>query len=222
MNENHLTVMQQLTIWFLPVLFGITVHEFAHGWMAQKLGDATAQQLGRITLNPLKHIDPIGTIFFPLILLWAGSGFIFGWAKPVPINFANLRNPRRDMMFIAAAGPIANLIMAVLWGLITKISYLILTVETEWLGVPLLLMGLSGISFNLILMVMNLLPLPPLDGGRILVGVLPESLAKWLTRYEAYIMLLLIILVTTGTLTPLMIPLVENIYSFLLTLLNLS
>ncbi len=191
-----LNVIQTAAVMALPLLFAITVHEAAHGWMARRLGDRTAEMLGRLTLNPIKHIDPIGTVLVPAILLLAG-GFIFGWAKPVPVDPRNLAHPRRDMAAVAAAGPMANLVMALIWALIAKLG-LVLTPTMPWVGVPLLLMGKTGIFLNSILMVLNLLPLPPLDGGRVLVGLLPDRLADIVASIEPYGMFILVGLMITG------------------------
>ena len=199
-----LNVIQTAAVMALPLLFAITVHEAAHGWMARRLGDRTAEMLGRLTLNPIKHIDPIGTVLVPAILLLAG-GFIFGWAKPVPVDPRNLAHPRRDMAAVAAAGPMANLLMALLWALIAKLG-LVLTPTMPWVGVPLLLMGKTGIFLNSILMVLNLLPLPPLDGGRVLVGLLPDRLADKVASIEPYGMFILVGLMITGFLGQLIGP----------------
>jgi len=199
-----LNVIQTAAVMALPLLFAITVHEAAHGWMARRLGDRTAEMLGRLTLNPIKHIDPIGTVLVPAILLIAG-GFIFGWAKPVPVDPRNLAHPRRDMAAVAAAGPMANLVMALIWALIAKLG-LVLTPTMPWVGVPLLLMGKTGIFLNSILMVLNLLPLPPLDGGRVLVGLLPDRLADKVASIEPYGMFILVGLMITGFLGQLIGP----------------
>jgi len=157
---NIFQTLQFISVAVLPLIFAITVHEAAHGWVAAKLGDSTARQLGRLTLNPLPHIDPVGTIILPIAMLLL-SGFVFGWAKPVPVNIRNFREPRKDMAIVALAGPASNLMMALVWGLMWKLA-VTLPDSMYWFAVPLLLMGKIGISFNLILMVLNLLPLPPL------------------------------------------------------------
>ena len=179
----NLSQLQLFAVAVLPLLFAITVHEVAHGWVAKLYGDSTAQRLGRLTLNPLKHIDPVGTILVPGLLLIFG-GFIFGWAKPVPVSWQNLRHPKRDMAIVAAAGPGANLLMALFWALIAKIGGLL--GPTSWAGIPMQYMGLFGIEINSVLMILNLLPLPPLDGGRVAVGLLPGPWAWRLARVEPY------------------------------------
>ncbi|CAK0759521.1 Site-2 protease family protein [Gammaproteobacteria bacterium] len=209
-SMNDLNIVQQFSIWMLPVLLGITVHEVAHGWMAKRLGDPTAFMLGRLTLNPIKHIDPIGTVLVPFVLLLIGSSFLLGWAKPVPVNFKNLRRPKIDMALVAAAGPASNLFMAILWAGLIKIAYLLSSGDVTSLTVrPLIFMGFAGISINSVLMVLNLLPIPPLDGGRILIGLLPEPLAGWLARIEAYGMILLLILLNTMIFGQVIAPLVN-------------
>ena len=162
---NDLTTLQQISVLVLPVLFAITLHEAAHGWMAGRLGDATARMLGRVTLNPIRHIDPVGTLLVPVgtFLL---TGFLFGWAKPVPVTWNNLRQPRRDMALVAFAGPAANLLMLLLWALVLKLATLLLG-SSEWIARPLMYMGSAGVLINAILMVLNLLPIPLLDGGQI-------------------------------------------------------
>lgn len=193
-----LTLPQFIAVAVLPLLFAITVHEVAHGWAAKRLGDPTAQRLGRLTLNPVKHIDPFGTVLVPGLLLLFG-GFIFGWAKPVPVTWENLRQPKRDMALVAAAGPGANLLMAVLWALVAKIGAL-LPASLVWMGTPMVYMGQFGILINAVLMVLNLLPLPPLDGGRVAVGLLPGRYAWQLSRVEPYGFFILLALLFTGLL----------------------
>jgi Zn-dependent protease len=191
----ELSLVQRVVIWALPALFAITVHEVAHGWIAKLLGDPTAQRLGRLTLNPLKHIDPIGTVLVPLLLL-VTSGFVFGWAKPVPVTWENLRHPKRDMALVAAAGPGANLAMALLWALAVKIAPLF----PAYAAMPLIYMGIAGVTINVLLMVLNLVPVPPLDGGRVLVGLLPGPMAWQVSRIEPYGMFILVALMLTGAL----------------------
>jgi Zn-dependent protease len=195
---DELNVMQRIAIWVLPVLFAITVHEVAHGWMARRLGDPTAMMLGRLTLNPVKHIDPIGTVLLPGLLLWLG-GFVFGWAKPVPVTWQNLRSPKRDMAWVALAGPTANLLMGLGWALIAKVGLLLVPLS-EAAGLPMVLMGVAGIFINTILMVLNLLPLPPLDGGRVLTGMLPGPMAARFARIEPFGLVILVVLLFSGIL----------------------
>lgn len=197
---SDLSLPQLIAAAILPLLFAITVHEAAHGWVAKRLGDPTAERLGRLTLNPIKHIDPIGTILIPLLLLLVSGGrFAFGYAKPVPVTWENLRHPKRDMAIVAAAGPGANLLMAVGWAVVARSGYL-LAETVPWLALPLATMGEFGIVINAVLLVLNLLPLPPLDGGRVAVGLLPGPLAWSLSRLEPYGFWILLLLLVTGAL----------------------
>ena len=182
---NELTLIQRIVVWVLPVIFAITVHEVAHGWMAKKYGDNTAASLGRLTLNPLKHIDLVGTIILPGLLLITGTGFIFGWAKPVPVDSRYFKNPRQDMAIVALAGPVSNLLMAIGWALIARIGVAI-GLGNESIAMPLIYSGIAGISINLILMLLNLLPIPPLDGSRILSGMLPSYWAWQFNKLERF------------------------------------
>ncbi len=222
---GDLTLPQQIAAAILPILFAITIHEVAHGWVAKYLGDPTAQRLGRLTLNPIKHIDPIGTILVPATLLilgsLAGRPFIFGWAKPVPVTWENLRHPKRDMAIVAVAGPLANLIMAVLWALLVKLAVL-LPPTAAWIAAPLGYMGSWGIGINILLMVLNLLPIPPLDGGRVAVGLLPGPLAWQLSRVEPYGFFILLALLATGALTIILSPPIEFFERLVLQLVGLA
>lgn len=213
----EVTLAQKIVVWILPVLFAITVHEVAHGWMASKLGDKTAMMLGRLTLNPVKHVDPVGTILVPGLLMLMQSGFLFGWAKPVPITWQNLSHPKRDMALVAAAGPVANLIMALLWVVVIRMA--LLAGDSAF---SLVLMGVAGIFINTILMVLNLLPLPPLDGGRVATGLLPGPLAYKFSRIEPYGFFILIALLVTGVLGLILWPMVSAIMSALASLSGLS
>lgn len=192
------SIIQLIAVCAIPLIFSITLHEAAHGYAAMRFGDRTARFAGRVTLNPAKHIDPFGTIILPLIML-AGSaatgaaGFIFGWAKPVPVNFGALRNPKRDMIWVALAGPASNLLQAILWGILLKVL-LVLGVGEEFF----LRMAAFGISINIFLMAFNLIPIPPLDGGRVAVGVLPWSVGRYLDRLEPYGMWIVLALVFVG------------------------
>jgi Zn-dependent protease len=190
----------------LPLLFAITVHEVAHGWVAKQFGDPTAQRLGRLTLNPAKHIDPVGTVLAPLLLLFMSGGrFAFGWAKPVPITWENLRHPKRDMAIVAAAGPAANLLMAFGWAIIAKVGASLVG-SFDWAAQPIFLMGKIGIQVNVILMILNLIPLPPLDGGRVAVGLLPGPWAWRLARVEPFGFFILLALLFTGILADIIDP----------------
>ncbi|MBS0358522.1 MAG: site-2 protease family protein [Proteobacteria bacterium] len=216
---ENLTLVQQITIMVIPLIFAITVHEVAHGWVANQFGDPTAKMMGRLTLNPIKHIDPIGTLLVPGILFYLG-GFIFGWAKPVPITWQNLKNPRRDMALVALAGPTANLIMAILWGFIMKIS-LLLPPNLETLQMVLILMAKAGIMLNVVLMVLNLIPIPPLDGSRILSSLVSPRASNFLHQIEPYGFIILVILLTTGVLAKIMTPIIYLAIYWIKLLLNL-
>ncbi|MDD5578858.1 MAG: site-2 protease family protein [Methylobacter sp.] len=191
---NELSMMQRIVVWLLPVVFAITVHEVAHGWVAKKYGDNTASMLGRLTLNPFKHIDLVGTIILPGLLLLTGTGFIFGWAKPVPVDARNFKNPRRDMAIVALAGPLANLSMALGWAVLARLGVII---GTDFVTLPLIYTGIAGISINLVLALINLLPIPPLDGSRILTGILPARLAWQYNQLERFGFIILLILLYT-------------------------
>jgi Zn-dependent protease len=201
------SLIQKIAIWILPVLFAITVHEVAHGWVALKFGDRTAQMMGRLTLNPLKHIDPYGTILVPGLLLVLG-GFIFGWAKPVPVTFQNLRNPKKDMAWVALAGPMSNLLMAIIWALLAKFAVILLQSGVSF-AEPLVYMGAAGVLINVMLMALNLLPLPPLDGGRILTSLLPGPLAWQVSRIEPYGFFILLGLLYFGLLSMVLGPVIS-------------
>lgn len=200
-----LSLIQTFAVWVIPVLFAITVHEVAHGFVASKCGDRTAQMLGRLTLNPIKHIDIFGTVIIPALLLIVG-GFIFGWAKPVPVNFANLKHPRRDMALVAIAGPVSNLLMAILWAMVAKIG-LILDGQLgfTW-ALALIYMGQAGIWINIILIILNILPIPPLDGSRVVTALLPGPLAYQYNRVAPFGFFILLILLALGALNYLLLP----------------
>lgn len=206
----ELNLLQTIAVYALPVVFAITLHEAAHGYVAKYFGDLTAYAAGRVSLNPLRHIDPVGTVVLPLVLLavsklFGGGGILFGWAKPVPVNFANLRRPKRDMLWVAAAGPAANLLMALFWTLMVKLG---LGMADNYFALPLALMGAAGVFINVIIMVLNLLPLPPLDGGRIMVSLLPHRLAYQFARIEPYGFIILVVLLLSGALGFVMWPLI--------------
>jgi Zn-dependent protease len=199
-------LIQTIAIAALPVIFAITLHEAAHGYAARHFGDPTAWQQGRISLNPLRHIDLIGTILIPLaILLFSAGNFLFGYAKPVPVDFGRMRNPKRDMLWVAAAGPAANLFMAFCWAFMLKLAWLM---PSNSFTVPLSEMSKIGIIINCVLMVLNLLPLPPLDGGRIAVSLLPHRLAWKFAQLERWGFPILLVLLFTGILGEIMNPLV--------------
>ena len=210
---DHL--IQLIAVAAIPILFAITLHEAAHGYVARHFGDMTAYQAGRISLNPLRHIDLVGTILLPLLTLALG-GILFGWAKPVPVNFGALRHPKQDMLWVAIAGPASNLLMALLWALMIKLVWLF---PGSYFSEPLLEMAQIGIKINVILMVLNLLPLPPLDGGRVAVSLLPHRQAYQLSRIEPYGLFILIALAITPVLGWIITPLfgaVMNLINFIL------
>lgn len=205
---SGLSVVQKIAIWVLPVLFAITVHEVSHGWVARRFGDRTADLMGRLTLNPLKHIDPIGTLLVPALTLFFG-GFAIGWAKPVPVDWRNFANPVRDMAYVALAGPVANLAMGLLWALVARLA--IAFHGTFGASIePLILMGVAGTVINAVLMVLNLLPIPPLDGSRVLSALLPARLRYRYNQLEPwglYIVIGLLLLGWLGTLmNPVLLP----------------
>ena len=212
------SLISTLAIWALPVLLAITLHEAAHGYVARHFGDPTADLAGRITLNPLRHIDLVGTLLVPagilaLSSLAGGGGILFGWAKPVPVNFGRLRNPKADMLWVAAAGPFVNLLMAVGWAILFTIAA---RSEPGAYSVPMLKMADAGIQINAVLMVLNLLPIPPLDGGRIAVSLLPDRLAWQFARLEPYGFPILLVLLFTGILGEILWPLIVG-FRFLLS-----
>ncbi len=214
---EELSFLQRIVVWIVPILFAITVHETAHGWMAMRLGDPTARMLGRLTLNPIKHIDPLGTVLVPGLLLLFG-GFIFGWAKPVPVTWQNLKNPRRDMALVALAGPLANLGMALVWGMLIQVGLALNGAASAYLVYS----GVAGVFINTLLMVLNLLPLPPLDGGRVASGLLRGKLAWHFDRLEPYGFPILVILLVTGLLGEILWPVVSVMLSGLSAVAGLS
>ncbi|CAP43818.1 site-2 protease family protein [Bordetella petrii] len=202
-------LIQAIAIYAIPVIFAITLHEAAHGYVARMLGDPTAQQAGRITLNPMRHIDPVGTLLVPVgILLMSklmgGPAMLFGWAKPVPVDFGRLRRPKKDMLWVALAGPAANLLMAILWVVSMRLYLAGGLEEGYWYQ-----MAMAGVNVNLVLMALNLLPILPLDGGRILFSLLPNRLAWQYSRIEPYGLVIVLLLLVTDALWTLMQPILQ-------------
>ncbi len=220
-----LTPIQQLAVVALPLLFAITLHEVAHGWVALRFGDSTAKALGRLTLNPLKHIDPVGTVLVPLLtfglpmLFGGGPGLLFGWAKPVPVAVGRLRSPRHDMAWVALAGPGANLAMALVWAL-AMAAGVGLAHAVPLIGEPLIYMGRAGVIVNALFAVLNLLPLPPLDGSRVLAALLPPRQALWLDQMERYGLIVVLLLFMTGILGRVLWPLVGALSSLYFLLVS--
>jgi Zn-dependent protease len=215
MHSDHL--IQTIALAALPILFAITLHEAAHGYVARHFGDMTAYQAGRISLNPIRHIDMIGTILLPLLTLSMG-GILFGWAKPVPVNFAALRRPKQDMLWVAIAGPASNLVMALGWAFLYKLG---MTFPENYFAAPLLGMAKIGIEINIVLMALNLLPLPPLDGGRVAVSLLPHRQAFQLAKIEPYGMFILILLAFTSVLNLMLSPLVNFAFKLIVSLFGI-
>ena len=206
----ELLSLERIALAAIPIILAITVHEAAHGYVARMFGDGTAWMLGRVTLNPLKHIDPVGTVLVPLATLWLG-GFLFGWAKPVPVNFGNLRHPKRDMVWVAGAGPASNFVMAVGWGFLLGAT----GPSGPWASDGLYVMADAGVKINLALLALNLLPVPPLDGGRIAVGLLPNRAALLLARLEPYgFFVILALIVIPGALWVVLGP-IYRVFAFL-------
>jgi Zn-dependent protease len=218
--------IQQIALWAFPVLVAIIFHEVAHGWVANRLGDPTAARMGRLTLNPIAHIDLFGTVLLPALLIIANAPFLFGYAKPVPVNFHNLNNPKRDMIWVALAGPVTNLLLALGCIVALKIGLPMIrgglhqssSSIMEFL-VPIALMADYGVRINVVLAVFNALPLPPLDGGRVAVGLLPEPYSSMLARIEPYGFLVLIVLLMTRALDQIIGPAIQFLINFYFKLL---
>lgn len=215
MQLDHL--IQTITIAAIPILFAITLHEAAHGYAARLFGDNTAYLEGRISLNPLRHIDPVGTVLLPMLTLLLG-GVLFGWAKPVPVNFGALRNPKKDMLWVAIAGPASNLVMALAWALLFKFAS---AFPENYFAEPLMGMAVIGIKINIVLMVLNLIPLPPLDGGRVAVSLLPHRQAYQLSKIEPYGMFILIFMAMTPVLGWLLFPMIKLVEKFLFIMVGI-
>ncbi|CAB3637243.1 site-2 protease family protein [Achromobacter marplatensis] len=202
-------IIQTIAVYAIPIIFAITLHEAAHGYVARMFGDPTAFQAGRVSLNPMRHIDPVGTLLVPVVILLASKllgspGMLFGWAKPVPVDFGRLRRPKRDMLWVALAGPAANLLMAILWAFSLRLMLESGMQESFWFQ-----MGVAGVNINLVLMALNLLPILPLDGGRILFSLLPNRLAWQYSKIEPYGLMIVIVLLVTDVLWLLMRPVYE-------------
>jgi Zn-dependent protease len=209
--------LETIVLWGVPVVLAITLHEAAHGYVAKLFGDRTAEMLGRVTLNPVKHIDLVGTLLVPAAMVLLKLPFLFGWAKPVPVNFANLRHPKRDMIWVAAAGPGSNFVQALVWA-----TVLVAAVGSgAWASQGLARMAFAGVQINLILMALNLLPIPPLDGGRILTGLLPEPAARVFVRIEPFGLFVIVALLAAGLLDNLMRPLIAGAESIIAALTGL-
>jgi len=196
-----------IAVWAVPILFAITLHEAAHGWVANKLGDPTAKSLGRITVNPIKHIDPMGTVVVPLFLAMI-SPFVMGWAKPVPVDPRYFKSPLLDMALVAVAGPVSNFFMACFWAVFIQLVFL--SLEQSSLLVFLTEMGKNGIIINIVLMVLNLLPIPPLDGGRVVAGILPPKIALPFMQLERFGMIIILLLLVSGILGKILWPIVMH------------
>jgi Zn-dependent protease len=218
---DNLSTIQNIAIWSLPVLFAITVHEAAHGYVAWKFGDNTAKDLGRISLNPLKHIDIMGTVLVPIMMLLT-TGFVFGWAKPVPVNPNNLKNPKkRHMAYVAIAGPLSNFFMALFWIISLKLGLYFLKNDISG-GLALLYMGRAGVIINLVLMILNLIPIPPLDGSKVLLAILPKPWDLWFHKATPFGLILVVALMVTGVLAKIMMPILNVVQVGLFSAFGLS
>lgn len=213
MDSYNVEFIKHLAVWTIPVLYAITLHEAAHGWTAKKLGDNTAFMLGRISTNPFKHIDPVGTVLVPILLLFLG-GFIFGWAKPVPINDHSFKNPKRDLAIVAIAGPIANILMAIFWTYMIKLSFYFKGLGYEHY-VILEAMGNAGMIINIVLAMFNLLPIPPLDGSKIIYSVISRRSYFFYSKLEPYGFLIIVGLIVSGILGEVLGPMIKTCYSLI-------
>lgn len=216
---DQFTTIQQIAIWILPIIFAVTLHEASHGYIALKLGDDTAYKLGRVTANPLKHIDPVGTIIVPLVLM-ATTGFIFGWAKPVPVEPSRLGHPKRDFALVALAGPMSNFLMAVFWMGLLKLSLYFAAKQIAF-AIPLIYMSQAGVMINLVLMVLNLIPIPPLDGSRFVSYILPAPWDDRFNRLTPYGIFIILLLIITKVLSKIMLPAIEALQLGLMTVFGI-
>lgn len=207
---NGIEFIQQAALWAIPLIYAITMHEAAHGWVASKLGDKTAFMLGRVSLSPFRHVDPVGTIIVPLVLLFLG-GFLFGWAKPVPVNEYGLKKPKRDIILVAIAGPIANLLMAFVWGLCLKLSLYLQDIGFEYYFI-LYSMSQIGIIINIVIGLFNLLPIPPLDGSKIFSSFLTKRTKFFYNKIEPFGFIIILLLIVSGILSSILGPLVKLVY----------
>ena len=214
---SELPILYQIVIWAIPVLFAVTLHEVGHGYVAKLLGDTTAAEMGRLTINPLKHIDPVGTVVIPLITFFIG-GFIFGWAKPVPVNWNRLKNKKRDMALVALAGPGANLAMIVFWLVIAKL-FIAAADQGNMFALILTWMAWAGIIINSLLMILNLFPLPPLDGSRVVFSLLPDKIAYRYARIEPYGLIILVLLLASGILFKILGPIIFGLQQLMYSLI---
>ncbi len=213
----ELNLISTLFVFVIPIIFSVTLHEVAHGWVANRFGDQTAKSLGRLTLNPVKHIDPVGSIVVPIIMYFS-SGFIFGWAKPVPVNWRNLGHPRRDMAIVAIAGPAANFLMLLFWAMLAKVIMLSGN-DLNYLTQLLFIMCNIGITINIVLMILNLFPLLPLDGGRVLTAMLSRNLASSFSCLEPYGLIILVVLLVSGILWEILLPAISMIEALIYQLI---
>ncbi|MCZ6804282.1 MAG: site-2 protease family protein [Proteobacteria bacterium] len=214
---SDLSIIYQIIIWTIPVLCAVTLHEVGHGWAAKQLGDTTAQNMGRLSLNPIRHIDPVGTIVVPLVTFFL-SGFIFGWAKPVPVNWNRLRNRKRDIALVALAGPAANLVMIIFWLIIAKL-FIASADQGNTIAHFFTLMAWAGIAINSLLMILNLFPLPPLDGSRVVFSLLPSSLAYRYAKIEPYGLIILVLLLASGVLFKILGPILSGFQQYMYSLI---
>ncbi len=217
----ELTLIQKIAVWAIPVLFAITFHEAAHAYAAHRLGDSTAKLLGRLSLNPIRHIDWVGTVILPvLVAVLSDFQFVFGYAKPVPVNYNQLRNPRRDMALVTLAGPMSNFAMAIFWASCWKIIMMINPASSQT-ALFIVLMSQAGIMINLILAFLNLLPIPPLDGSRVVASLLSPRYAGYFLRIEPFGFLILVLLLFTGVLSAILMPLLRMGISVILSVFGL-